>query len=373
MPIIAGAPLLGRTGAWQIGALSMQTDDVPAFGVPIDQLLGAARQPRRAEPQPHRPHRHQPRPPNGSTQPATTSPAASTRSSTCQRRHLHQHLLGRAPSTRRTPTATSRATAAASTGTPIATASTSSTCSSARTSTPKWASCAATAFRRSYGQARFSPRPRALLERPQALLPGQRRLHHRRRRRAVETRGVPGPVQRRVQQRRLPQRRGDAAPSRRIVEPVRRRPWRPRCRSASTASRRARSATTMGLQRRISGGITLGRGSFYDGTLSEVTWRGRVEFTPQFYAEPTLSWNRVEGPVRQRQRQPREHAAHLHRDAADVRRRAGAVPVAQRGRSRPTCASAGNTSRAASSSSSTATAAPPPARVSRSCRTARWW
>ena len=52
----------------------------------------------------------------------------------------------------------------------------------------------------------------------------------------------------------------------------------------------------MGGQRRISGGFTLARGGFYDGTLSEVTWRGRVEFTPQLYAEPTLSWNRVEGP-----------------------------------------------------------------------------
>ncbi len=53
---------------------------------------------------------------------------------------------------------------------------------------------------------------------------------------------------------------------------------------------------TMGLQRRVSGGLTLGYGGFYDGTLSEVTWRGRIEFTPQFNAEPTVSWNRVEGP-----------------------------------------------------------------------------
>ena len=53
---------------------------------------------------------------------------------------------------------------------------------------------------------------------------------------------------------------------------------------------------TMGLQRRISGGITLARGGFYDGTLSEVTWRGRVEFTPQLYLEPTFSYNRVAGP-----------------------------------------------------------------------------
>jgi hypothetical protein len=52
----------------------------------------------------------------------------------------------------------------------------------------------------------------------------------------------------------------------------------------------------MGLQHRISGGLTLARGGFYAGTLTEVTWRGRVEFTPRFYAEPTISRNRVDGP-----------------------------------------------------------------------------
>ena len=58
----------------------------------------------------------------------------------------------------------------------------------------------------------------------------------------------------------------------------------------------ARASYQMGLQRRVSGAITAGRGGFYDGTLTELTWRGRVEFTPQLYAEPTLSWNRVEAP-----------------------------------------------------------------------------
>lgn len=58
----------------------------------------------------------------------------------------------------------------------------------------------------------------------------------------------------------------------------------------------ARVSYQMGLQRRVSGGITLARGGFYDGTLTEATWRGRVEFTPQLYLEPTLSYNRVEGP-----------------------------------------------------------------------------
>ena len=61
----------------------------------------------------------------------------------------------------------------------------------------------------------------------------------------------------------------------------------------------AKVSYQMGLQRRVSGGITLGRGNFYNGTLTEVSWRGRVEFTPQFYAEPTLSWNRVDAPYGQ--------------------------------------------------------------------------
>ena len=134
-----------------------------------------------------------------------------------------------------------------------------------------------------------------------------------------------------------------------------------RAAGSSTASPRARLSYHMGLQRRISGGITLGYGSFYDGTLTEATWRGRVEFTPQFYAEPTLSWNRVEAPYGRRQRQPREHAAHLHGDAADVRRGARPVPRRSPPRCRRTSASGGSISRAVSCSWSTATAAPRPA------------
>jgi hypothetical protein len=54
-----------------------------------------------------------------------------------------------------------------------------------------------------------------------------------------------------------------------------------------------RGTYTLGPQRPVSGSVTVARGSFYDGTLSELTWRGRVEFSQQFYVEPTLSWNRV--------------------------------------------------------------------------------
>lgn len=57
-----------------------------------------------------------------------------------------------------------------------------------------------------------------------------------------------------------------------------------------------RGTYTLGQQRRLSGGVTLGRSGFYDGTLTELTWRGRVEITRQLYVEPTLSWNRVDVP-----------------------------------------------------------------------------
>ena len=57
-----------------------------------------------------------------------------------------------------------------------------------------------------------------------------------------------------------------------------------------------RGTYTLGQQRPLSGGITAGRSTFYNGTLTELGWTGRVEFTHQFYAEPTLSWNRVDVP-----------------------------------------------------------------------------
>jgi len=49
-------------------------------------------------------------------------------------------------------------------------------------------------------------------------------------------------------------------------------------------------------QRPLSGTLTLNYGGFYGGTLKELTWRGRVEFGPRFYAEPTISLNYFETP-----------------------------------------------------------------------------
>ncbi len=53
---------------------------------------------------------------------------------------------------------------------------------------------------------------------------------------------------------------------------------------------------TFGPQRKVSGTATAVYGSFYDGMVGEVSWRSRVEFSPQFYAEPTVTWNRVDVP-----------------------------------------------------------------------------
>ena len=43
--------------------------------------------------------------------------------------------------------------------------------------------------------------------------------------------------------------------------------------------------------RRVSGTMQLTYGGFYGGTLREITWRGRAEFGPRFLLEPTLSLN----------------------------------------------------------------------------------
>ena len=57
-----------------------------------------------------------------------------------------------------------------------------------------------------------------------------------------------------------------------------------------------RGSYNLGQQRPISGSLTALGGNFYDGTLTELTWRGRVELTQAVYLEPTVSWNRVTMP-----------------------------------------------------------------------------
>lgn len=53
---------------------------------------------------------------------------------------------------------------------------------------------------------------------------------------------------------------------------------------------------TFGPQRRVSGTLTAMRGGFYEGTVNELSWRSRLEFSPQFYAEPSITLNHVDVP-----------------------------------------------------------------------------
>ena len=50
----------------------------------------------------------------------------------------------------------------------------------------------------------------------------------------------------------------------------------------------------MGAQRRVSGTLTLQHGQFYNGEITSVGYsRGRIEVTPQFSFEPSVSVNKV--------------------------------------------------------------------------------
>ena len=92
----------------------------------------------------------------------------------------------------------------------------------------------------------------------------------------------------------------------------------------------SRASYTFGSQRKVSGTASTRFGSFYGGDLHELSWRGRMEFSPQIYAEPTITWNTIDGPWGEGPQQPGEQPPHLHRVAADVPVRARAVPVAHR-------------------------------------------
>ena len=54
---------------------------------------------------------------------------------------------------------------------------------------------------------------------------------------------------------------------------------------------------SMGAQRRLSGNLSLQYGEFYNGEITSVGYsRGRIEVTPQFSFEPSISVNRVRLP-----------------------------------------------------------------------------
>jgi hypothetical protein len=58
-----------------------------------------------------------------------------------------------------------------------------------------------------------------------------------------------------------------------------------------------RASYTFGSQRKVSGTAVSRLGSFYGGDLRELSWRSRIEFSPQIYAEPTITWNDIQGPL----------------------------------------------------------------------------
>ena len=55
---------------------------------------------------------------------------------------------------------------------------------------------------------------------------------------------------------------------------------------------------SMGEQRKVSGTFSIQRGEFFDGNITAVGYsRGRIEITPQFSIEPSVSLNRIELPA----------------------------------------------------------------------------
>ena len=149
------------------------------------------------------------------------------------------------------------------------------------------------AFRRSFGQARFSPRP--------TNMPGVRKLFYEGN---IDYTTTPrGILESREAQAtfRMELENGDqwsaeymrsfeliGAPfevARNVLVPT-----------GGYTFQQVKSSYNFGPQRPVSGFFTVGYGSFYGGSLTELSWRGRVELSPRFYAEPTLSWNRIDVP-----------------------------------------------------------------------------
>ena len=118
---------------------------------------------------------------------------------------------------------------------------------------------------------------------------------------------------------------------------------------------RVRGSTRFSGHRRFSGSVGAELGGFFGGTRTELTYRGRVEVTPQFSLEPDFAMNWIDLPQGAFQ-------TNLIRIAAPTRspRAASSEPWCNTTRrpiaSRRTSACAGNIVPAAISSSSIATA-----------------
>jgi len=60
--------------------------------------------------------------------------------------------------------------------------------------------------------------------------------------------------------------------------------------------RQVKASWFMSASRRVSGFVSVGGGEFYGGTLRELSWRGRVEISPRLSLEPQVSLNHVDTP-----------------------------------------------------------------------------
>jgi hypothetical protein len=69
--------------------------------------------------------------------------------------------------------------------------------------------------------------------------------------------------------------------------------------AAGYSSRNVRASYSLGQQRLFSGRAALGRGTFYNGTRTEASYNGRIGVIPQFAFEPSISLNWVDLPYGQ--------------------------------------------------------------------------
>ena len=84
---------------------------------------------------------------------------------------------------------------------------------------------------------------------------------------------------------------------------------------------------TLGQQHRISGTATIETGSFYDGTKQTVAYKGRAQMVAGLAIEPNVSLNWIDIPQGTLHQHRRRWARDLHGDASHVRRRPGAVQL----------------------------------------------
>jgi hypothetical protein len=149
------------------------------------------------------------------------------------------------------------------------------------------------AFRRSYGKARYSPRPQGIPGVRKLFFEGSADVYHDTSGN-LESREVKGEFRAEfvsTDQLTL----GYTSSFERLDEPF-------TVANGVTVPpgiyefRRGQVFYMLSASRPVSGFLVVSRGSFYDGTITEASWFGRVEFSSRLYAEPRVSVSRVAGP-----------------------------------------------------------------------------